>query len=70
MARNVVVRPAPFRVVRSETVRTRGGATVDCWVVDADLSEGLNTFYVSKADHRVVRLVNHEDPTAAFVFTR
>lgn len=64
------VRPAPIRVVRSEMARTRNGSMVDCWVVDANLSEGLNTFYVSKADHRVIRLVNHEDPNAAFVFTR
>jgi hypothetical protein len=64
------VRTAPFRVVGSEVVRARNGAMIDCWVVDANLSEGLNTFYVSKAGHRVVRLVNHEDPNAAFVFTR
>jgi hypothetical protein len=62
------VRTAPFRVVRSEVVRTRNGSMVDCWVVDANLSEGLNTFYVSKTDRRVIRLVNHEDPNAAFVF--
>jgi hypothetical protein len=34
------------------------------------LTEGLNTFYISKVDRRVIRLVNHEDPSAAFVFTR
>jgi hypothetical protein len=39
-------------------------------VVDAPLSEGLNTFFVSKRDRRVVRLVNHEDPSAAFVFSK
>ena len=64
------VRPGPFRVVRSETIKSRSGMAVECWVVDAALSEGLNTFYISKADRRVVRLVNHEDPNAAFVFTR
>jgi hypothetical protein len=63
------VRAAPFRVVRSEMVRTRNGSMIDCWVVDANLSDGLNTFFVSKADHRVIRLVNHEDPNAAFVFS-
>jgi hypothetical protein len=65
-----LARPATFKVVRSEVVPDRKGRPVDCWVVDAPLSEGLNTFYVSKADHRVVRLVNHEDPTAAFVFVK
>ena len=64
------VRAVPIRVVGSEVVRMRNGSEMDCWVVDASLSEGLNTFYVSKADHRVIRLVNHEDPNAAFVFTR
>jgi len=63
------LRMARFQVVRSEEVRTRDGSIVDCWVVDANLSEGLNTFYVSRSDHRVVRLVNHEDPSAAFVFS-
>jgi hypothetical protein len=64
------VRPGPFRVTGSETVKSRAGQPVECWVVDAALSEGLNTFYIAKADRRVVRLVNHEDPSAAFVFTR
>jgi hypothetical protein len=65
-----LARPATFRVARSENVAGRDGKTAECWVVDAPLSEGLNTFYVRKSDHRVVRLVNHEDPTAAFVFSR
>jgi len=65
-----LVRLASFRVVRSEMVMGRSWQPVDCWVVDAPLSEGLNTFYVSKVDRRVVRLVNHEDPSAAFVFIR
>lgn len=65
-----LARPAQFRVTRSETVAGRNGKPVECWVVDAPLSEGLNTFYVSKSDRRVVRLVNHEDPSAAFVFTK
>jgi hypothetical protein len=65
-----LARPATFRVVRSETVAGRNGKAIECWVVDAPLSEGLNTFFVSKADRRVIRLVNHEDPRAAFIFTR
>jgi hypothetical protein len=65
-----LARPASVRVVRSETIVDRSGKSVECWVVDAPLSEGLNTFYVSKVDHRVIRLVNHEDPNAAFVFNR
>jgi hypothetical protein len=64
------VRTGPFRVVGSETIKSRAGQSVECWVVDAALSEGLNRFYISKADRRVVKLVNHEDPKAAFVFTR
>jgi hypothetical protein len=64
------VRRASFHVVRSERILTRAGASVDCWVVDAPLSEGLNTYYVSKQDRTVIRLVNHEDPNAAFVFSR
>ena len=65
-----LVRPATFRVVRSQVVSGRDGKAVDCWVVDAPLSAGLNTFFVSKGDHRVVRLENHEDPSATFVFVR
>jgi hypothetical protein len=65
-----LARSATFRVVRSETVTARNGMPVECWVVDAALSEGLNTFFISKSDRRVVRLVNHEDPSAAFVFTK
>lgn len=65
-----LARPATFRVVRTDTITARNGKPVECWVVDAPLSEGLNTFFVSKTDRRVVRLVNHEDPGAAFVFTR
>jgi len=65
-----LVRPATFKVVASEVARDRSGKPIDCWVVDAPLSEGLNTFFVSKTDRRVVRLVNHEDPNAAFVFTK
>lgn len=65
-----LVRSAPLRVVGAETMAARSGKMIDCWVVDAALTEGLNTFYISKVGHRVVRLVNHEDPTAAFVFTR
>ena len=65
-----IVRPATFRVVRSETVVARNGEAFDCWVVDAPLSEGLNTFFIGKVNRRVIRLVNHEDPNAAFVFTR
>lgn len=65
-----LVRPATFRVVRSETITARNGQPVECWVVDAPLTEGLNTFFISKADRRVMRLVNHEDPSAVFVFTR
>lgn len=64
-----LARPATFRVVRAETVAGRNGKPVECWVVDAPLSEGLNTFFISKTDRRVIRLVNHEDPSAAFVFT-
>jgi hypothetical protein len=65
-----LVRPGPFRVIGTETITSRAGTSVDCWVVASALSEGLNTFYVSKADRRVIRLVNLEDPNAAFVFTR
>lgn len=65
-----LARPATFKVVRSETILGRNGKPVECWVVDAPLSEGLNTFFVSKGDRRVVRLVNHEDPSAAFVFSK
>jgi hypothetical protein len=65
-----LARHATFRVVRSQVVSGREGKAVDCWVVDAPLSAGLNTFFVSKADHRVVRLENHEDPSATFVFLR
>lgn len=65
-----LARPATFRVARSQVVSDRNGKAVDCWVVDAPLSEGLNTFFVSKADHRVVRLENHEDPSATFVFVK
>lgn len=65
-----LARPAAFRVVRSETIAARDGRPVECWVVDVTLSEGLNTFFVSKTDRRVIRLVNHEDPNAAFVFTK
>lgn len=65
-----LVRLATFHVVRSATIAARNGKQVECWVVDAPLSEGLNTFFVAKSDRRVIRLVNHEDPTAAFVFTR
>ena len=64
------IRPGSFHVTGSATVKSRVGKSVECWVVDAPLSEGLNTFYISKSDRRVIRLVNHEDPTAAFVFTR
>jgi hypothetical protein len=64
------LRNASFKVVGSTMVRDRRGRNVECWVVDAGLSEGQNMFYVGKADRRVVRLVNHEDPKAAFVFTR
>ena len=65
-----LARQATFRVVRSETVAGRNGNSIECWVVDAPLSEGLNTFFISKADRRIIRLVNHEDPSAAFIFTR
>lgn len=65
-----LARPATFRVARSQVVAGRDGKAVDCWVVDAPLSAGLNTFFVSKGDHRVVRLENHEDPSATFVFLR
>jgi len=64
------VRPGPFEVVRSEMLKTRGGQTVECWVVDAKLSEGLNTFWIDKKTRKLVKLENHEDPTAAFVFRR
>ena len=46
-----LARPATFKVVGSEIVAGRDGTSVDCWVVDAPLSEGLNTFFVSKVDH-------------------
>lgn len=65
-----LARRAEFHVARSETLLGRDGTRADCWVVDAPLSEGLNTFYVRKSDRRVVRLVNHEDTSAAFVFTK
>ena len=65
-----LARQATFRVVRSESIAGRDGRQVECWVVDAPLSEGPNTFFISKSSRRVVRLVNHEDPSAAFVFTR
>jgi hypothetical protein len=64
------VRSGPFEVVRTETVKTRGGRDVECWVVDAALSEGLNTFWIDKKTRELVKLENHEDPTAAFVFRR
>jgi hypothetical protein len=64
------VRPGPFEVVRTETVKTRTGREVECWVVDAALSEGLNTFWIDKKTRQLVKLENHEDPTAAFVFRR
>ena len=65
-----LVRPATFHVVRSETAVGRDGKPAECWVVDAPLSGGLNTFFVRKTDRRVIRLVNHEDPSAAFVFSK
>ena len=65
-----LARPATFTVVRSESTTGRDGKPVECWVVDAPLSTGLNTFFVSKTDRRVVRLVNHEDPSAAFIFLK
>jgi hypothetical protein len=64
------VRPGPFEVVRTETIRTRDGQAKECWVVDAKLSEGLNTFWIHKKTRKLVKLENHEDPTAAFVFRR
>lgn len=65
-----LIRRATFRVVGSQTIEARNGKRTECWVVDAPLTEGLNTFFISKADRRVIRLVNHEDPNAAFVFPR
>jgi hypothetical protein len=64
------VRPGPFEVVRTETIKTRGGHDIECWVVDAKLSEALNTFWIDKKTRKLVKLENHEDPTAAFVFRR
>jgi hypothetical protein len=64
------VRPGPFEVVRAETIATRSGQNVECWVVDAKLSEGLNTFWIDKTTRKLVKLENHEDPTAAFVFRK
>jgi hypothetical protein len=67
---NRSVRPGPFEVMRTETITTRSGQRVECWVVDAKLSEGLNTFWIDKKSRKLVKLENHEDPTAAFVFRR
>ena len=64
------VRPGPFEVVRTETIMARNGQARECWVVDAKLSEGLNTFWIDKKTRKLVKLENHEDPTAAFVFRR
>lgn len=65
-----LARLATFKVVRSDTTSGKDGKKVECWVVDASLSEGKSTFFVGKADRRVVRLVNHEDPSAAFIFLK
>lgn len=64
------IRSGPFEVVRSERVTRRDGQNVECWVVDAELSEGLNRFWIDKKTRKLVKLENHEDPTAAFVFRR
>jgi hypothetical protein len=63
------VHPASFEVVRSERTTMRNGEAVECWVVDA-MTVALNTFWIDKKTRKLLKLVNHEDPTAAFVFRR
>ena len=64
------VRTGSFEVVRSDRTTTRNGESVECWVVDAKLNGVLNTFWIDKKNRKLVKLVNHEDPAAEFVFRR
>lgn len=53
----------PVRVVGEEVVRTRAGAGVDCWRVEADFpGPATERFWIAKSSGALVRVVGHAGP--------
>ena len=59
------------RVEGQETLTTRAGRTMDCWVVAADLpGEVTEHFWIDLHDHMLVRILAHDTPTSLVRYDR
>jgi hypothetical protein len=54
------VRQAALTVTGTETVSVRGGQTVECWVVAAELPGGVTRLWIGKANGEIVQFASGE----------
>lgn len=53
----------PVRVVATETIRTRLGANVECWLVEADFpGPATERFWIAKQNRDLIRVLGHIGP--------
>jgi hypothetical protein len=63
--------PLSVRVVGTETVRTRRGVSVDCWVVEADFpGPATERFWIAKDTRDLIRVLAHSGPNVLQCYER